>query len=89
MPLVAEAPDVELQALQLDAELVGDVIEHQHREIRLPGLGTEAGEFRNFHVNQVVPCGSGLAKVSRAFRRVWMAGMACCMVAGRRGEDRL
>lgn len=60
MALVAEAPDVELQALQLDADLVGDVVQGQDGEIRLPGLGAEAGEFRNLHVDLVIPVGSGI-----------------------------
>jgi hypothetical protein len=62
MPFVAEAPDVELEAFQLDAELVGDVIQRQHGEIRLPGLGTEAGEFRDFHVDLVIPVRRGVGE---------------------------
>ena len=57
MPFVAESPDVQLQALQLHAFFVGDVIQDQGGEIRLAGLGAQAGEFRDFHVDVVVAPG--------------------------------
>ena len=51
---LAERPHVELQALQFDALLVGDVVEDQRREIRLAGFGAQAGEFRDLHMDMVV-----------------------------------
>ncbi len=48
---IAEGPDVELEAFQFHAFLVGDVIQIERGEIRLPGLGAQAGEFGDFHVD--------------------------------------
>src|SRR5688500_14306888 len=52
--LVAVRPDVELEALQLDAGLLRDVVEGEDREVRLAGLGAQAGEFRDRHVDQEI-----------------------------------
>jgi len=57
MPFLAERPDVELEALQLHATLVGDVIEIQGGEIRLAGFRAQAGEFRDFHMDVVIAAG--------------------------------
>jgi hypothetical protein len=51
---IAVGPDIELQGLQLDAALVGHVLELERREIRLSGLRAQAGEFRDRHANRVV-----------------------------------
>src|SRR5262249_26825959 len=56
-PGVAEGPDVELQALQLDAQPVRHVVENERREVRLARLRAQTGEFRYFHVYPVVPRG--------------------------------
>ncbi len=53
--LVAVRPDVELEALQFHTLAIGHVIQRQGRKIRLSGQRTEAGKFRNFHVDQEVP----------------------------------
>ena len=60
MAFLAEAPDVELEAFQLDAGLVGDVVEVEGGEIRLPGLGAKTSEFRDFHVNVKIPLRFGI-----------------------------
>ncbi len=62
MPFVAERPDIQLQALQFHAFLVGDVIQDQGGEIRLAGLGAQAGEFRDFHVDVVIALGLRIGK---------------------------
>ena len=43
--LVAVRPEIELPRLELDAELVGDVLDADGGEVGLAGLGTEAGEL--------------------------------------------
>lgn len=63
---LAERPHVELQALQLDALLVGDVVEDQRGEIRLAGLGAQAGEFRDLHVDMVV---AARVRIGEGFQR--------------------
>ena len=47
-------PEVELEALEFDAELVGNAIDRHGREIRLPSEGAQTGEFRDLKVNEVV-----------------------------------
>src|SRR3569623_2045513 len=54
MTFLAKAPYVELQALQLDAGIVGNVVEDERGEIGLPGLGAKACVFRDFHVDMKV-----------------------------------
>ncbi len=44
-PFIAIRPYVELEALELDADLVRNVVESKGGEIRLPGLGAQAGNF--------------------------------------------
>ena len=64
--LVAVRPDVELQALQLDAATVRNVVEQQRGEVRLARLRTETGELRDLHVNAGSRApGCGLGKVSQ------------------------
>src|SRR5262249_8181534 len=53
--LVPVAPEVELEALQLDAALVRDVADLELREVRLPGQRTETGELPYVEGNLVVP----------------------------------
>ncbi len=59
---LAETPHVELQALQFDAGLVGNVVKDQRGEIRLPGLGAKTREFRDFHVNMKVTFSFGVGE---------------------------
>lgn len=54
---VAVGPHVELEALEFDTELVRDVVQDQGGEVGLAGLGAEAGEFGNFHVDVEIPAG--------------------------------
>jgi len=69
---VAERPDVKLEAFEFDAGLIRDVIQIQSGEIRLAGLGTQAGEFRDFHMDVEIATGlrvfkgfEGLAGLTR------------------------
>lgn len=48
---LAERPDVKLEAFQLDALLIRNVIQDQRGEIRLAGFGAQAGELGDFHVD--------------------------------------
>jgi len=68
--LVAVRPDVELEALQFDAEMVGDVIEKQRREIGLAGLWAQAGEFGNLHVDVEIAVDRGIREGFEGFRRL-------------------
>ena len=51
---VAVAPEVQLQALQLDAQLVGHDVDREVREVRLPGQRAQAGELGQLEADQVV-----------------------------------
>ena len=53
----AKRPDVEFQGFQLDAALVGHVLEFQGGKVRLPGLRAKASKFGNHDANRVVPLG--------------------------------
>ena len=80
MSLVAKTPDVELQAFQFDAQLVREVIERQHREVRLAGLGAQAGELGDLHVDVEIPPGSGVREGIEGFGRLCAHGRpACCL----------
>jgi hypothetical protein len=54
---VPESSDVKLQALELHALLVGDVLEVDRGEIGEPRLRANAVELGDFQVNLVVPVG--------------------------------
>src|SRR5690606_18080186 len=60
---VAVGPDIELEAFQLHAFPVRDVVQIQDREIRLAGHRAQAGELRNFHMNQEIALGRGVRKM--------------------------
>jgi len=69
---ITEGPDVKLEAFQLHAGLIRDVIQIKRGEIRLPGLGAQAGEFGDFHVDveiasrlRVIKGFKGLAGLTR------------------------
>ncbi len=49
--LVAERPDVKLEALEFDAGFFRNIVENQRGEVRLAGLRAQAGEFRDLHVD--------------------------------------
>src|SRR5262249_2435825 len=52
--LVAERPKIELQAFQLDAELVGHVADAHTCEVRLAGERADASELRTVEVDLVI-----------------------------------
>lgn len=60
--LVAEAPGIELQAFQFDTKLVGDVVDNQHREIRLAGQRAQAGEFGHLDMDLEIPLLAGIGE---------------------------
>ena len=62
----------EFEALEFDALAVGDVIENQGGEIRLPGLWTQAGKLRYFHVNPIVALRARIWESVNGV--VWLAG---------------
>ena len=47
-------PDVLLQGLKFHAAFIRDVFEGEFREVRLPRLGAETGEFRDLDANGVI-----------------------------------
>src|SRR6185295_2523403 len=51
---IAEGPDVELERLELDAELVGNVLEFERCEIRLARARAQARELRDAHADRIV-----------------------------------
>src|SRR5687767_5289645 len=53
--LVAVAPEVELERLQLDAELIRHVADADRRKVRLPRLRAEARELGAFEADLVAP----------------------------------
>ena len=67
MAFLTERPHVQLEAFQFNAILVGDVIQDQRGEIRLAGFRTQAGEFRNFHVDVVIALRLRVGKCLQSF----------------------
>src|SRR5262249_40592838 len=63
-------PGVELQALQLHAFAVRDVVEEKRREIRLVRHGAQTGELGNLHPDQVVAMRTGIRKTFQGFARL-------------------
>src|SRR5690606_41916896 len=55
--LVAERPHVQLQRLEFHALLVRYVGDVDHAEVRLAGLGAQAGEVRHADAQGVIPLG--------------------------------
>src|SRR6266849_9771478 len=68
---VAEGPDVELEAFQLDALAVGNVVEIEGGEVGLPGPRAKAGELRNLHADQIV---AARARIGKALQRLARLG---------------
>ena len=62
VPFISEGPHVELERLQFEVLFIGDVVENQRGKVRLAGERAQAGEFRNFHVNEVVALGVGIVE---------------------------
>ena len=67
---VAIAPEIKLQAFQLDTELVGNIVDADRRKIRLTGLGTKTREFRTFHFNFIIPVRIRILEDIELFRRL-------------------
>lgn len=67
--VIAIGPDVELEAFQLDAFPVGNVIQHQGRKIGLAGFRTKTGKLRNFHVDMIIPRRCRVGKNFQVFCR--------------------
>ena len=73
---VAEAPHVQLQRFELNAQLVGDVLNREVRKVGLAGERAMAGELGNLDVNKIIPRLMGVHKsVQRGLR---LRGLACC-----------
>ena len=68
--LVAERPDVELQAFEFDAGFLGDVVENQGGEVRLSGHRAQAGEFGNFHMDVEIPLWRRVREGLQGFARL-------------------
>ena len=51
---VTERPHIQFQALELDTLLIRDVIQVKYGKIWLPGLGTQAGKFRDLHMDMEI-----------------------------------
>lgn len=59
-PEVPEGLKIELEALELDARLVGDVAYAYGAEVRLAGLGAQAGELMSEMLDEVIPLRMGV-----------------------------
>jgi hypothetical protein len=70
MAFVAERPDVELEAFQFDALLISDIVKDERGKIWLAGLGTQAGELRDFHMDMVIAPRIGVGKSLQGFSRL-------------------
>ena len=73
---IAKTPHVQLEAFQFYAKLVWDVIDVDYCKIWLPGLGTEAGELRHFHVDMEI---SVWIRVRKSLQP--LAGLRCGLTA--------
>lgn len=66
---VPVGPQVELEGFEFEAELIGNVTDLDHREVRLARLGAEAGELRAFAIDFIVPIRLRIRKRFEALRR--------------------
>ncbi len=66
---VTVGPDIEFERFQLDAGLIRDIREAKFREIRLPGLWAQTGEFGDANGYLVVPLRMGVIKDLKLFGR--------------------
>ena len=53
--LVAIGPEIKLQRLELDAELIRRVGDSDRGEVGLAGLRADASEFRALHIDFIIP----------------------------------
>ena len=67
---VAVAPQVELQALELDAQLVRHVVDGDRGKIRLPGHRTQAGELGAVENDVVIALPLRIRERIELFRRL-------------------
>ena len=51
---VTERPHIKLEAFELHAFLIGNVIQIKHGKIRLAGLGAQTSELGDFHVDMKI-----------------------------------
>ncbi len=75
--LVAVAPQVQLQRLQLYAKFVWRVVDDDRCEIRLSGYRTKTGEFRAVERNQEIAAD---ARVREGIERSIRSGSHLCAV---------
>src|SRR3989338_3028240 len=66
-PFLAVGPQVKLQGLQLDTELILNIANPDGGEVRLSGARANAGKFGTFHIDLVVPCGPRIGKSFERF----------------------
>ena len=81
--MVAEAEEVELKALALHHEAVGYVVYDDFREVGLPGLGAERGEFGTCEGDHVVVVGVLVDESLEHLGRV-VRGVFCALVSQQR-----
>ncbi len=55
MAFITKGPHIHFQGFEFNAQRIRHVIKDKRSEIGLAGLWTQAGKFRNLHVNRVVP----------------------------------
>ena len=60
--LIAERPDVQLQGLEFDAQLVRDIFKVQGGKVRLAGFWAQAGELRHPDTDDVITFGMWTGK---------------------------
>src|SRR5688572_271969 len=60
--LRAKRPEIELQRLELDAQLVGYIADPNGAKVRLSGTRANTSEFRTLHMDFIVARGPGVWK---------------------------
>src|SRR5690349_2587226 len=66
---IAIAPQVQLEALELDAQLIGHVVDQDRCEIRLPGHRAQARELGALELDMVVAPRPGVCERLQLFAR--------------------
>src|SRR4026207_2018719 len=66
---VTVGPEVKLQRLELDTELIRHIANADGREIRLAGARTNTGELRTLHADFIVALRPGIGKGFEFFAR--------------------
>ena len=73
---IAEAPHVHFQRFELNAKLIGDVLDGEVREVGLTGERAVTGELRNLDVDQIIP--SWMSVGESVQRGLGLGGLAYC-----------